>query len=101
MGDGDTLTVRFLALELPADAKAFAAETGFDVEAAGRFFADFDIEILHSMLRLAPHHRNPTTAMKPAGRDLWGAMGARVDDTTPPFASECQSFLRVVAASDL
>jgi hypothetical protein len=36
-----------------------------------RFFAGFDIEILHSVHSgVAPHHRSPTSAMKPAGQDL-------------------------------
>jgi hypothetical protein len=40
-------------------------------DATVRFFADFDIEIIHSVQGgIAPHHRSPTSAMKPAGQDL-------------------------------
>src|SRR5262249_48132753 len=36
-----------------------------------RLFVDFDIETLRSVHgALAPHHRSPTTAMKPAGPGL-------------------------------
>jgi hypothetical protein len=42
-----------------------------------RFFADFDIEILRSVDDgLAPHHRSPTSASKPAGQDLRAPLGA-------------------------
>ena len=42
------------------------------------FFADFDIEILRSVdSGVAPHHRSPTSAKKPAGQDLWALFGAR------------------------
>jgi hypothetical protein len=34
-------------------------------------FADFDMEILRSVQAASwPHHRRPTSAMKPAGQDL-------------------------------
>jgi hypothetical protein len=37
----------------------------------GRFFADFDIEILRFVDGgVAPHHQSPTAAIKPAGQDL-------------------------------
>ena len=49
----------------------FAAEQPLRMSAAERFFADFDIEILHSVYGgVAPHHRSPTSAIKPAGQDL-------------------------------
>src|SRR5271169_4657526 len=45
--------------------------TGVTDGAAGRFVADFDIEILHSVhCGVAPHHRSPTSAIEPAGQDL-------------------------------
>src|SRR5271168_2897006 len=45
--------------------------TGVTDGAAGRFLADFDIEILHSAhCGVAPHHRSPTSAIEPAGQDL-------------------------------
>ena len=39
--------------------------------------AGFDIEILHFDARLMPHHRSPTSALKPAGQDLWRYSGAQ------------------------
>jgi hypothetical protein len=43
-----------------------------------RFFAVFDIEILRSVDDgLAPHHRSPASAIKPAGQDLRAPLGAR------------------------
>jgi hypothetical protein len=54
-----------------------ACSTGFAAGAAvaddtiARFFAGFDMEILHSVDGgVAPHHRSPTSATKPAGQDL-------------------------------
>src|SRR5258707_9016524 len=39
--------------------------------ATERFFKDFDIEILRSVkAALTPHHRSPTSAIRPAGQDL-------------------------------
>jgi hypothetical protein len=39
--------------------------------AGDRFFADFVIEIPRSIDDgIAPHHRSPTSAIKPAGQDL-------------------------------
>ena len=41
------------------------------VDAVVDFFADFDIEILHSVQKgMSPHHRSPASAIKPAGQDL-------------------------------
>src|SRR6516225_4721435 len=60
----------------------FAAAT-FEAAVAGeRFFADFDIEILHSAHRgVPPHRRGPTSALAPAGQDLVSALGAPgIDD---------------------
>jgi hypothetical protein len=58
------------------------------------FLADFDIEILHSVYDgVAPHHRSPASAIKPAGQDLGAPMAPKSDDSTAPFAGECQSFL--------
>jgi hypothetical protein len=40
-------------------------------DAAGRCFVDFAIEILRSVPDgVAPHHRSPIAAKKPAGQDL-------------------------------
>jgi hypothetical protein len=40
-----------------------------------RFFEDFGIGILHSVYGgVAPHHRSPTSANKPAGQDSWALM---------------------------
>ena len=56
----------------------FDAGTGVVDDAAGRFFADFDIEILRSVHGgLVPHHRSPTTATRPAGQDLGASLPAR------------------------
>ena len=47
--------------------------------AADRFFADLDTEILHSVDDgVAPHHRSPASAIKPAGQDPASALGAQV-----------------------
>ena len=54
-----------------ADSESFAA-----FEAGDDFFAVDDIEILHPVdSGVAPHHRSPASAMKPAERDLWAPFG--------------------------
>ena len=58
-----------------------------------RFLANFDIEILRSVRGVAPHHRSPTSAVKPAGQDLGTPSASGMADTTAPNAAECQSFL--------
>ncbi len=56
----------------------FAAVVGAAVDLGERFFADFGIGILHSVYgAVAPHHRNPTSANKPAGAGFLGAYNAR------------------------
>jgi hypothetical protein len=51
--------------------EGFAASPAAADEAAERFFTDFDIEILQSVkAALTPHHRSPTSAIRPAGQDL-------------------------------
>jgi hypothetical protein len=53
------------------DGAGFAAGTGVVDDTTGRFFADFDIETLHSVQGgVTPHHRSPISANKPAGQDL-------------------------------
>jgi hypothetical protein len=77
----------------------FTAAT-FDAAVAGeRFFADFDIEILHSAHGgVPPHHRSPTSALAPAGQDLASASALpELTITTAPIGFDCQSFLRPVA----
>jgi hypothetical protein len=56
----------------PAVGRAeFEGGTDAADDAAGRCFADFDIEILRSVHGgVAPHHRSPIAAKKPAGQDL-------------------------------
>ena len=62
-------------------------------------FADFDIEILRSVDGgVAPHHRSPISAIKPAGQDLGAPLAPGIDDSTAPIAAECQSFLDNVIA---
>jgi hypothetical protein len=57
------------------------------------FLADFDIEILHSGRDgVAPHHRSPASAIKPAGQDLGAPVAPKSDDSTAPIAVEYQSF---------
>jgi hypothetical protein len=58
-----------------------------------RFLANFDIEILRSVRGVAPHHRSPTSAAKPAGQDLGTPSASGMADTTAPNTAECQSFL--------
>ena len=62
----------FLILGSPAlGREEFEGGTDPADDAAGRCFADFDIEILRSVHGgVAPHHRGPITAKKPAGQDL-------------------------------
>jgi hypothetical protein len=61
------------------------------------FLADFDIEILHSAHDgVAPHHRSPASANKPAGRDLRAPLAPKSDDSTAPITAEYQSFLQAV-----
>src|SRR5262245_45184308 len=55
-----------------------------------RFLADLDIEILRSVRGVAPHHRSPTSASKPAGQDLGTPSASGLADTTAPNAAECQ-----------
>jgi hypothetical protein len=69
------------------------------VDLGERFFEDFGIGILQSVYGgVAPHHRSPTTANKPAGQDSWALKTPRLDDSTAPIADECQSFLDNVVA---
>ena len=64
------------------------------------FLADFDIEILHSVHDgVAPHHRSPASAVKPAGQDLGSAFGPKSADSTAPIAAECQSFLQALTTN--
>ena len=72
----------------------FAAVARVAVDLGERFFEDFGIGILHSVYGgVAPHHRSPATANKPAGQDSWALMRPGLDDSTAPIADECQSFL--------
>jgi hypothetical protein len=64
-----------------------------------RFLTDFDIKILPSVKAASiPHHRSPTSAIRPAGQDLGAPSAPGIDDTTAPIAAECQSFLDNVIA---
>ena len=77
----------------------FAAVVGAAVHLGERFFADFGIGILHSVYgAVAPHHRSPVSANKPAGQDSWALTMPEVDDSTAPMADECQFFLENVVA---
>jgi hypothetical protein len=69
------------------------------VDFGERFFEDFGIGILDSVYGgVAPHHRSPTTANKPAGQDSRAFMTPGLDDSTAPIADECQSLLDNVVA---
>jgi len=59
---------------------------------------DFDIEILRSVAAASPHHRSPTSAIRPAGQELGAPSAPGIDGTTAPIAAECQSFLDNVIA---
>src|ERR1700676_1298 len=85
----------FLPLGSPAVCcEVFAAGMGAADDAVGRFFANFDIEILRSVHRgVVPHHRCPASAMEPAGQDPRAPQEPGIDDSTALFAEECQSFL--------
>jgi len=69
----------FSGLASPAVRLDGLADDADDADLEGdRFFADFDIEILREVDDgLAPHHRSPTSAIKPAGQDLRAPLGAR------------------------
>src|SRR5256714_12714656 len=61
----------FLPLASPAVGREGFAATAAALDPADRFLADFDMEILRSVdSGVAPHHRSPTSAIQPAGRDL-------------------------------
>src|SRR6266478_1576447 len=78
--------------------RAFAAPPAA-YGAAERFLTDFDIKILRSAKAASiPHHRSPTSAIRPAGQDLGAPSAPGIDDTTAPIAAECQSFLDNVIA---
>ena len=83
---------------------AAAAVPAATDDTTDRFFVDFDftdfeIEILRSVhCSFAPHHRSPTSAIRPAGQDLGARSAPGIDDTTAPIAAECQSFLDNVIA---
>src|SRR4051812_29608072 len=58
-----------------AGCAAFAVIALAAVNFGERFFEDFGIGILDSVYGgVAPHHRSPTTANKPAGQDSRGFM---------------------------
>jgi hypothetical protein len=60
-------------------AGAFAVVARAAMALGERFFEDFGIGILHSVYGgVAPHHRSPTSANKPAGQDSWGAHDPRI-----------------------
>ena len=61
----------FFVLRLLATrCEGFAAGIGSADNTERRFFMDFDIEILRSVQGgVAPHHRSPASAIKPAGQD--------------------------------
>src|SRR5829696_1051921 len=64
-----------------------------------RFFADLAIEILLGFDHdLWPHHRSPTSASRPAGRDLKALLGRLVKDSTALLGADRQSFLSNVVA---
>src|SRR5271169_2903579 len=68
--------------------------TGVTDDAAGRLFADFDMEVLRSVRRgVAPHHRSPTSAIEPAGQDLQAPLAPGFRNSTAPMAPTCKSFL--------
>jgi hypothetical protein len=62
----------FSGLASPAVGLDGFADGADDTDFEGdRVFADFDTEILRSVDDgLGPHHRSPTSAIKPAGQDL-------------------------------
>src|SRR5204862_316516 len=88
------LRAPWLIFAASADCCCFVA-SGSDF-VIDRFCVDFDIEILHSVYGdVTPHHRSPTTAMKPAGQDSWVTLWVPgVGDSTALIVSECQSILR-------
>jgi hypothetical protein len=75
-------------------AVAFSATSAFCDFGAFRWSFGFGMEILRSVdSGVAPHHRSPTSANKPAGRDLGGLYKALNSRSTAPIAAEGQSFL--------
>jgi hypothetical protein len=47
---------------------------------------------------VAPHHRSPTSAMRPAGQDLGAPLAPEINGQYRSNAPECQSFLDNVVA---
>jgi len=89
----------FLVLRLSAAGAGFEDGTEAADDAVVRCFADFDIEILRSVDGgVAPHHRSPIAAMKPAGQDLWAPLAPGTGDSTALLAIECQSILDNIIA---
>src|SRR3984957_5057549 len=73
---------------------AFAAVVA-EVDAAVRFLTDFDIEIsIRQAAALPPHHRSPTSAREPAGRDHSALQAPGIDRSTARIAADCHSFLQ-------
>jgi len=75
---------------------SFVAGADKSGDAGKRFFTGLDIEILHSICSgMAPHHRSPTSAMKPAGQDLETRRSPALETavTTALSAAERQPFL--------
>jgi hypothetical protein len=57
----------------------FVIGTAAGADAVGRFFADFDIEILRSVSRRRAHYRSPTSAMESAGQDLGAPLAPEIN----------------------
>jgi hypothetical protein len=89
-----------VALRLFTAGSGLAPESGLWRRAGSGFLADF---ATRSSIRLCgyPHHRSPTTAMTPAGRDPTARSAPEVADSTAPFPAGGQSFLTVETASDV
>jgi hypothetical protein len=74
--------------------EGFAALTGNDDFPRDGFFADFDIEILHSAhdgVAVAPP--KPRIGDKAGGAVSSEALASKSEDSTAPIAPKCQSFL--------
>jgi hypothetical protein len=89
----------FLSASVTAGCGDFAGVARAALGLGAPFLTDFCIGILHSVYgAVAPHHRSPVSANKPAGQDSWALTMPEFDDSTAPIPDECQSFLDNVVA---
>src|SRR3981081_1722913 len=89
----------FLSASVTAGCGDFAGVARAALGLGAPFLTDFCIGILHSVYgAVAPHHRSPVSANKPAGQASGALMMPGCDDSTAPIAVKCHPFLDNVVA---